>query len=123
METTCAPLAAKKCLPCEGGVPALTADEAAKLLAQTPQWAIAADGKSIARKWTARDFMAGVDFLQRVALLAEEEQHHPDFKLAGYRNVEIVIWTHAVGGLTENDFILAAKIDGLPVELKKPSKK
>ena len=62
--------------------------------------------------------MAGIDFFNKVAALAEEEGHHPDLHLVGYRNVAIELWTHAVNGLTENDFILAARIDQLPVELK-----
>ena len=61
--------------------------------------------------------MAGMGFLNQVARLAEDEGHHPDLHIEGYRHVWIEIWTHAVGGLSENDFILAAKIDGLPVEL------
>jgi 4a-hydroxytetrahydrobiopterin dehydratase len=61
-----------------------------------------------------RDFLAAMRFFDRVALLAEEEQHHPDLHLVAYRQVAIEIWTHAIGGLSENDFILAAKIDALP---------
>ena len=64
-------------------------------------------------------FAVALDFFQRVGQIAEVEDHHPDLHLVGYRNVAIELWTHAVGGLTENDFILAAKIDQLPVELKK----
>jgi 4a-hydroxytetrahydrobiopterin dehydratase len=66
-----------------------------------------------------RDFVEAIAFFSRVAQIAEAEDHHPDLHLVGYRNVTIEIWTHAVGGLTENDFILAAKIDAVPVELKK----
>ena len=62
--------------------------------------------------------MTALDFFHRIAQIAEAEDHHPDLHLVGYRNVTIEIWTHAVGGLTENDFILAAKIDQLPVALK-----
>ena len=65
--------------------------------------------------------MAGLRFFQAVAEVAEAEGHHPDLHLVGYRNVAIEIWTHAIGGLSVNDFILAAKIDGLPVELKAAS--
>ena len=64
-----------------------------------------------------KNFKAGIDFLRRVADLAEDEGHHPEIHLTGFRHVWIEIWTHAVGGLTENDFILAAKIDLLPIEL------
>ena len=60
-----------------------------------------------------------LEFFERVGQVAEQEDHHPDLHLVGYRNVTIEIWTHAVNGLSENDFILAAKIDQLPVELKK----
>jgi 4a-hydroxytetrahydrobiopterin dehydratase len=62
--------------------------------------------------------VTGLDFFRRVGDLAEAEGHHPDLHLSGYRNVVLELYTHAVGGLTENDFILAAKIDQLPVELK-----
>ena len=61
--------------------------------------------------------MAGLAFFEKVAAVAEEEGHHPDLHLEGYRNVAIELWTHAIGGLSENDFILAAKIDRLPIEL------
>ena len=63
--------------------------------------------------------MAGIDFFNKVAALAQEEGHHPDLHLEGYRQVAVEIWTHAAGGLTENDFILAAKINQIPIELKR----
>jgi 4a-hydroxytetrahydrobiopterin dehydratase len=63
--------------------------------------------------------VAGIKFFEQIAKVAEEEQHHPDLHLAGYRNVAVELSTHAIGGLSENDFILAAKIDQLPVEIKK----
>ena len=63
--------------------------------------------------------MAGIDFFNRCAEVAEADGHHPDLHLEGYRNVSVELWTHAIGGLSENDFILAAKIDQLPIELKK----
>jgi 4a-hydroxytetrahydrobiopterin dehydratase len=62
--------------------------------------------------------MAGMHFFNKVAELAEEDGHHPDLHIEGYRNVSIELWTHAIGGLSENDFILAAKIGEVPVELK-----
>jgi 4a-hydroxytetrahydrobiopterin dehydratase len=108
----------KKCVPCEGGVPAVSREEAEKLLEDLPGWRLSDDGIRIRREWVVKDFMAGLDFFNRVAELAEEEGHHPDVHLAGYRNVSIELWTHAIGGLSENDFITAAKIDELPVELK-----
>lgn len=109
----------KSCVPCEGGIPALSPDQVRALLATLPSWQLTTDGKRIKRDWRVQDFVAGLDFFDCVGKLAEEEGHHPDLHLVGYRNVTIEIWTHAVGGLTENDFILAAKIDMLPVEVKK----
>ena len=112
-------LTKKKCSPCEGGVPAFSPDEAKKQVEKLPGWKLTGDGQRIRREWTVKNFMAGINFFGDVAKLAEAEGHHPDLHLAGYRNVAIEIWTHAIGGLSENDFILAAKIDELPVELKK----
>ena len=112
-------LTKRKCQPCEGGIPALTAEEIKKLQPGAPQWRVAADGKSLRREWRVKDFATALDFFRRVGDIAEAEDHHPDLHLTGYRNVAIELSTHAVGGLTENDFILAAKIDQLSVELKK----
>jgi 4a-hydroxytetrahydrobiopterin dehydratase len=117
--TTTSDLLQKKCASCEGGVPALSAEQVRDLLPSVPEWKLSPDGKRICREWRVRDFVAGMDFFQRIAQLAEKEDHHPDLHLVGYRNVTVEIWTHAVGGLSENDFILAAKISQLPVELKK----
>ncbi len=94
-------------------------DEAATLLAQTPSWVISADGSRIRREWLVKNFAAGLDFFRRVGELAEAEGHHPDLHLVSYRQVTIELWTHAANGLTENDFILAAKINEIPVELKR----
>jgi len=63
--------------------------------------------------------MAGIEFFDKVATLAEEEGHHPDLHLQGYRQLAIELWTHAIGGLSENDFILAAKINQVPIQLKR----
>jgi 4a-hydroxytetrahydrobiopterin dehydratase len=109
----------KKCVPCEGGVPKLTLDEAQQQLRQLQGWQLTHDGERIRKSWVVKNFMAGVNFFNDVARLAEEEGHHPDLHLEGYRIVAIEIWTHAIGGLSENDFILAAKIDKLPIQLKK----
>lgn len=116
--TTTSLLARKHCVPCGGEVAALSGAKASELLDQTPGWSLSADGKRIARSWRAKDFMTALDFFQRIAEIAEAEDHHPDIHLIGYRNVTIEIWTHAVDGLTENDFILAAKINELPIQLK-----
>jgi 4a-hydroxytetrahydrobiopterin dehydratase len=116
---TASELTGKRCLPCEGGVPALRPEEVRRLLALLPDWKLTTDSQRIRRDWRVKDFLTGLNFFNRIGQLAEEEGHHPDLHLSGYRNVAIEIWTHAVNGLTENDFILAAKIDKLPVELKK----
>jgi 4a-hydroxytetrahydrobiopterin dehydratase len=111
----------KKCFPCEGGVPAATLEEAKAQLEKLPGWKLTENGQRIRKDWTVKNFMAGMRFFNEVAKVAEEDNHHPDIHLSGYRNVWIELWTHAIGGLSENDFILAAKIDQLPVETKKPS--
>jgi 4a-hydroxytetrahydrobiopterin dehydratase len=111
-------LRVRKCKPCEGGVPLIPRDEAEGLLANLPQWKLSEDGKRIRREWVAKNFVAAMDFLNDVAELAEDEGHHPDLHVVGYRNVAIELWTHAIGGLSENDFITAAKIDELPIRLK-----
>ena len=111
-------LVQKKCVPCEGGVPKYSLDEARAQLSKLPDWRLTHDGERIRRDWTVKNFMAGLDFFNRVAEVAEAEGHHPDLHLEGYRKLSIEIWTHAIGGLSENDFILAAKIDQLPIKLK-----
>ncbi len=111
--STASELTAKHCKPCEGGVPPLAPQQVSELLQSLPGWKLSADGKRIRREWRMRDFAAALDFFNRVGQVAEAEDHHPDLHLTGYRNVAIELSTHAVGGLTENDFILAAKIDQL----------
>lgn len=115
---TTADLIGKKCKPCEGGVEPCTLNEAEQQLAKLEGWYLTHDGQRIRKDWTVKHFMAGMDFFNRVAEIAEEDGHHPDLHLVGYRNVSIELWTHAIGGLSENDFILAAKIDQVPIELK-----
>ena len=112
-------LVEKKCVACEGGVPKYSRAEAEAQLKTLSGWQLTHEAQRIRKNWTVKDFLAGIEFFQAVTQLAEAEDHHPDLHLEGYRNVWIEIWTHAVGGLSENDFILAAKIDRLPVRLKK----
>jgi len=111
-------LSRKRCVPCEGGVPPLARDEAETLIRGLEGWTLDPDAKLITRSWTMKNFMAGIDFFNKVAAVAEEEGHHPDLHLEGYRRVTIGLWTHAVGGLTENDFIMAAKINQVPVQIR-----
>ena len=109
----------KKCSPCEGGVAPLSRPEAEEQLRHLQGWSLVQDGQRIRRSWAVRNFMAGIEFFTKVAALAEEEGHHPDLHLEGYRQVAIELWTHAIGGLSENDFILAAKINQIPIQLKR----
>jgi len=114
---TAAQLRGKNCVPCEGGVPKYSPEQAAEQLKTLSGWSLTNDGTRIRKDWTVKHFKAGMAFFNAVAELAEAEQHHPDLHLWGYKNVWIEIWTHAIGGLSENDFILAAKIDELPVKV------
>jgi 4a-hydroxytetrahydrobiopterin dehydratase len=109
----------KHCVACESGVAPLTGEQLQEFLKAVPRWRLTEDGRRLRREWRVRDFQTALDFFQRVGQIAEAEDHHPDLHLAGYRNVTIELSTHAIGGLSENDFILAARIDELPVELKK----
>jgi 4a-hydroxytetrahydrobiopterin dehydratase len=118
MPVSAAELTKKRCAPCEGGVPALTPEQVREHLPAVPDWRLASDGKRIRREWRVKDFATALDFFRRVGDLAEAEDHHPDLHLTGYRNVALEIGTHALDALSENDFILAAKIDRLPVALK-----
>ncbi len=111
-------LTSKKCQPCEGSGQPLTKDKAKEYLSQVPGWELDPTGKMISRTYKTRNFMEAVRFTQKVAEIAENENHHPDIHLTGYRNLRIELSTHAIGGLSENDFILAAKINTLPVQLK-----
>ena len=106
-------LAASKCVPCEGGVDQLTPEQAAAYGQATPDWVISEDATQIRRKRNCKNFVKAVKLIDQIAELAEEQQHHPDLHLTGYRHLEIVIMTHAIGGLSETDFILAAQIDRL----------
>ncbi|REK08254.1 MAG: 4a-hydroxytetrahydrobiopterin dehydratase [Planctomycetota bacterium] len=119
METqTAEQLTQKKCVPCEGGVPKYSLAEAEAQLKNLSGWRLTHDGERIRKDWVVKNFLAGMDFFGSVAEVAEADGHHPDLHLEGYRNVWIELYTHAIGGLSENDFILAAKIDELPVKLK-----
>lgn len=107
-------LLTKKCVPCEGGVPRLDRAAAERLRAEVPAWDLADDAPPrLRRRWTFRDFRRAMAFVQAMAEVAEAEGHHPDFAVH-YNRVDVEIWTHAIDGLSENDFILAAKIDALP---------
>ncbi len=104
-------LAEKHCVPCRGGVPPLQGEELEKMKAQVAGWQVV-NGHHLAKSYTFPDFRAALDFVNRVGAVAEEEGHHPDLSLS-WGKVDIRTWTHKIDGLTESDFILAAKIDKL----------
>ena len=104
-------LAEKHCVPCRGGVPPLQGEELATMKAQVAGWDVV-DGHHLSRSYAFPDFRTALDFVNRVGATAEEEGHHPDIYLS-WGKVDIKTWTHKIDGLTENDFILAAKIDRL----------
>jgi 4a-hydroxytetrahydrobiopterin dehydratase len=105
-------LSERKCVPCEGGVPRLEPARARELLGELDGWSL--DGERLRRHYRFRDFAAAMRFVNALAALAEEEGHHPDFLVHDWSCVDVSTWTHAIGGLSENDFVLAAKIDLLP---------
>ena len=108
----------KRCIPCEGGVPALTKNEVLRYLRDLKNWTLMSDEKRVRSEFMMKDFVAAIVLINRIAKLAQKEDHHPNIHLTGYRKLVITLSTHAIGGLSENDFILAAKIDRLPKTLK-----
>jgi 4a-hydroxytetrahydrobiopterin dehydratase len=103
-------LTQKKCIPCEVGGLALTTDEARTLMVQISDWTLDPDSKKISRKFVFKNFSLAMQFANEVGNIAEEEGHHPSLCIS-WGSVIVELWTHAVGGLSENDFIVAAKID------------
>jgi len=104
-------LASKTCVPCRGGVPPLKGKELEALQQQVAQWKVVNE-HHITRLFTFPDFKQALDFVNRVGALAEAQGHHPDILLT-WGKAEVTLWTHKINGLTESDFIMAAKIDGL----------
>ena len=111
--TTTTDFSKKKCLPCEGIGRAMTQQEVSEHLKNIPEWTLGEDGKSIERRYVLKNFVQAVEWINRIKDIAESEGHHPDLHLTGYKNLRVVLYTHALGGITENDFIVAAKIDKL----------
>lgn len=103
-------LIAKTCVPCRGGTPPLTPEQARQYHAATPAWTLAPDAKRLSRTFTFKDFKEAMKFVNRVADVAEAEGHHPDLAIH-WNQVGVELWTHSIDGLHENDFIVAAKID------------
>ncbi|MBI4376220.1 MAG: 4a-hydroxytetrahydrobiopterin dehydratase [Elusimicrobia bacterium] len=108
----------RRCRPCSGEASPLSRESARSYLGSLPDWSLSADAKSLSRDWAMRDFAAAVELVDEIARIAEAEDHHPDIHLTGYRNLRVELSTHSIGGLSENDFILAAKIETLPKRLK-----
>ncbi|HEV7681981.1 MAG TPA: 4a-hydroxytetrahydrobiopterin dehydratase [Pyrinomonadaceae bacterium] len=104
-------LAERQCVPCRGGVPPLPTDEVKRLVAELDGWEVVAE-HHLRKEYKFEDFKAAQAFVNRVGAVAEEQWHHPDICF-GWGRAEITIWTHKIDGLTESDFILAAKIDRL----------
>ena len=102
-------LASKNCVPCRGGVPPLKGQELASLQKQVPGWNVIEE-RHITKTFKFPNFRKALEFVNRVGELAEQQGHHPDIFLT-WGKVEITLWTHAINGLTESDFIMAAKID------------
>lgn len=108
-----------RCVPCEGGVPKFDAERAEEQIKALSGWEITHNHERIRKSWVTKNFVAAMAFFDKVTEVAESEGHHPDLHLVQYRNVTIELWTHAIGGLSANDFICAAKIDELPIDLKR----
>ena len=102
-------LATKHCVPCRGGTPPLGEDSVCSLLPEVPGWEVV-QNHHLTRSWKFPDFAEALAFVVRVGAVAEAEGHHPDIEL-GWGRVKIKLWTHKIDGLTESDFILAAKIN------------
>jgi len=105
-------LASKSCVPCRGGVPPLSMDVASRLMEQLNGWVF--EQGHLAKSYAFNDFKGALDFVNRIGAIAEEQGHHPDIYMT-WGKVSVEVWTHKIDGLTESDFILAAKFDEVPV--------
>ncbi len=105
-------LASKTCVPCRGGVPPLSMDVASRLMEQLDGWSF--EQGHLAKSYMFADFAGALEFVNRIGAIAEEQGHHPDIYMT-WGKVSVEIWTHKIDGLTESDFILAAKFDEIPV--------
>lgn len=103
----------KKCVPCEGGVEPHPPSKVKEYLTAVPGWQTDDGYKKISREFILKDFRAALRFINQVGEIAEDEGHHPNLELFSWNHVRIVLYTHAIGGLSDNDFIMAAKINQL----------
>jgi 4a-hydroxytetrahydrobiopterin dehydratase len=104
-------LASKTCVPCKGGVPPLKGEQLDPLRQQVPEWEVVEE-HHLRRSFRFKNFREALGFVNKVGELAEEQGHHPDICF-GWGRVEVLVWTHKINGLTESDFIFAAKVDTL----------
>ena len=107
-------LAEKRCAPCEGGVDPMTRADFEVYLEQVSEWAVIND-KSIERTFEFKDFVEALRFVNKAGDIAEDEGHHPDLFIHSWNKVKVTLWTHAIGGLSINDFVVASKIDRITV--------
>jgi 4a-hydroxytetrahydrobiopterin dehydratase len=110
-DSTLTDLAARNCVPCRGGVPPMKGSALESLIKHCPGWSVVGE-HHLTRTFKFPDFRAALEFTNKVGAIAEAEAHHPDIRLS-WGKVEITTWTHKIDGLTQNDFILAAKINKL----------
>jgi len=108
-----------KCVPCEGIGSALSRSEVDERMKLVSGWLLSDDAKMISKKLKTKNFVTALEYLNRIGEVAEGQGHHPDLHVTGYQHVQIDLQTHALGGLTDNDFIMAVSIDALPVALSK----
>jgi len=106
-------LSQRKCKPCEGGTPPLSNEKIQAYLKELQGWELSADGKEMVKNLTLKNYKEVLNLVNRIGERAEEEDHHPNLYIHGYKRLRVELSTHAIGGLSENDFILAAKIDAL----------
>ena len=108
-----ADFAERHCTNLPQGTPPLSADAVSRNLTAVPGWELSADDKTISRAQRFADFAAAIAFVNQVAEIAEAEDHHPDIRIYSYRFVSLEFATHSIGGLSDNDFIMAAKVNRL----------
>ncbi|HSY07934.1 MAG TPA: 4a-hydroxytetrahydrobiopterin dehydratase [Steroidobacteraceae bacterium] len=114
-------LSERSCKPCEGGMPPLPGARVQELMRQlAPPWQLSADARAIRREFKFKDFYRTMSFVNALAHVANIEDHHPDLEV-GYNYCRVLFTTHAIGGLSENDFICAAKIDRIPLPAPLPA--
>ncbi len=107
-------LTSKKCEPCEGGIEPLTVEKCAPYLEMVPKWEFI-ETIRIEREFELKDFVKALQLINDIGVIAEDEGHHPDMLVYSWNKLKVTLWTHAIGGLSINDFIVASKIDRLPI--------